>query len=140
LVEVNSEPRIKLSEDVEKLVIPCCKNVYRLVGIDGFPLLDLMTMSGEPAPKPGERVLCRHPFHEKKRAYVTPSSVIPMLKLVWDGSVERMPPLRGLTEARAHCMEEVTKMRADHTRALNPTPYKVSGTYLYLHNSTMSYT
>jgi hypothetical protein len=32
------------------------------------------------------RILCRHPFDEKKRVYVTPTAVIPLLRLVWRGS------------------------------------------------------
>ena len=35
LVEVNTQPRIKLSEDVEKVTMPGKKDVYRLYGHDG---------------------------------------------------------------------------------------------------------
>ena len=34
-MEVNSKPRIKLSEDVEKVTIPGKKSAYRLYGSDG---------------------------------------------------------------------------------------------------------
>jgi len=37
LVEVNTKPRIKLSEDVEKVTIPGMKIAYRLYGTDGEP-------------------------------------------------------------------------------------------------------
>ena len=35
LVEVNGQPRIKLSEDVEKVTMPGKKDAYRLFGGDG---------------------------------------------------------------------------------------------------------
>lgn len=35
LVEVNGKPRIKLSQDVEKITIPGQKDVYRLYGSSG---------------------------------------------------------------------------------------------------------
>jgi nicotinate phosphoribosyltransferase len=85
LVEINDQPRIKLSQEVEKLVIPCRKNVYRLLGADGKPLVDILQMAGELPPAVGVRILCRHPFMENKRAYVTPSAIVPLLNLVWDG-------------------------------------------------------
>lgn len=51
-------------------------------------LLDLLTRNDEPAPQPNERVLCRHPLEEAKRAYVKPSTVENLLKLYWkDGKV-----------------------------------------------------
>jgi len=62
LVQINGEARIKLSEDINKVTIPGCKNVYRLYGQDGHALVDLMTRVDEPAPKVGQRVLSRHPF------------------------------------------------------------------------------
>nr|CAB3497545.1 unnamed protein product [Digitaria exilis] len=51
LVEINKQPRIKLSEDVTKVSIPCKKKCYRLYGKEGYPLVDIMTGEDEPGPK-----------------------------------------------------------------------------------------
>ena len=101
LVEINGQPRIKLSQEVEKLVIPCRKNVYRLLGADGKPLVDILQIAEEDPPVVGVKILCRHPFHENKRAYVTPSVVVPLLNLVWDGPKGGLQrPIKPLQEVR----------------------------------------
>ncbi|GAB2279663.1 Nicotinate phosphoribosyltransferase 2 [Dionaea muscipula] len=127
LVEINDQPRIKLSEDVSKVSIPCKKRCFRLYGKEGYPLVDLMIGENEPPPKVAERILCRHPFIESKRAYVVPQHVEELLKCYWSGSSDKervdLPPLQDI---RARCMEQIEKMRPDHMRRLNPTPYKVS--------------
>ncbi|GMH14796.1 hypothetical protein Nepgr_016637 [Nepenthes gracilis] len=127
LVEINNQPRIKLSEDVSKVSIPCKKRCYRLYGKEGYPLVDLMTGENEPPPKVAERILCRHPFNESKRAYVVPQQVVELLKCYWSGSSgkarEELPPLKDI---RDRCMKQLEQMRPDHMRRLNPTPYKVS--------------
>ncbi|PIN25229.1 Nicotinic acid phosphoribosyltransferase [Handroanthus impetiginosus] len=127
LVEINNQPRIKLSEDVSKVSIPCKKRCYRLYGKEGYPLVDLMTGENEPPPKAGERILCRHPFNESKRAYVVPQRVEELLKCFWPGKSgknrEELPPLKMIRE---RCIEQLDRMRPDHMRRLNPTPYKVS--------------
>lgn len=81
LVEIKGQARIKLSQDVEKVTMPGNKNVYRLYSADGHALIDLMQKSSEPAPEVGQKVLCRHPFQESKRAYVIPSRVEPLYKV-----------------------------------------------------------
>jgi hypothetical protein len=48
--------------------------------------MDILIRAGEPRPVPGKRLLARHPFDAKKRAYVTPSVVIPLLRLVFKGA------------------------------------------------------
>ncbi|GAB2231713.1 hypothetical protein Droror1_Dr00010725 [Drosera rotundifolia] len=127
LVEINNQPRIKLSEDVSKVSIPCKKRCFRLYGKEGYPLVDLMIGENEPPPQVSERILCRHPFIESKRAYVVPQRVEELLRCYWSGSSggERveLPPLKDI---RARCMEQLEQMRPDHMRLLNPTPYKVS--------------
>uniref|UniRef100_A0A0B7A971 Nicotinate phosphoribosyltransferase n=1 Tax=Arion vulgaris TaxID=1028688 RepID=A0A0B7A971_9EUPU len=93
LVEVNKKARIKLSEDVEKVTIPGKKNVYRLYGADGTALVDLLQDSAEQPPRVGQRVLCRHPFQETKRAYVIPAAV-KQLHIPWwenDKIVQYLP-------------------------------------------------
>ncbi|KAI4314978.1 hypothetical protein L6164_027832 [Bauhinia variegata] len=127
LVEINNQPRIKLSEDVSKVSIPCKKRCFRLFGKEGYPLVDIMTGENEPSPKVGERILCRHPFQESKRAYVVPQHVEELLRCYWPGSSDKkretLPPLR---EIRERCIKQLEQMRPDHMRRLNPTPYKVS--------------
>ncbi len=120
-------PRLKLSQDIEKVTIPGRKNVYRLYGRDGKALCDLMTKSEEPEPTAHTRILCQHPFLEKKRAYVTPSSVQCMYKLYWaDGEIKHSLPT--WEEARTYAHQQIESLRKDHLRNLNPTPYKVSVT------------
>lgn len=75
MVEINNQPRIKLSQEVDKVTLPGGKNAYRLYGSDGHALADLLLRSDEPKPEVGKKVLCRHPFQESKRAYVTPTKV-----------------------------------------------------------------
>lgn len=127
LVEINDQPRIKLSEDVSKVSIPCKKRCFRLYGKEGYALVDIMTGESEPPPKVGERILCRHPFNESKRAYVVPQKIEELLKCYWGGkSDEKRVELPPLETVRARCMQQLECMRRDHLRRLNPTPYKVS--------------
>lgn len=173
LVEIDGQPRIKLSNEVGKVTLPSRKSLYRLSNHSGgasgpavpmlamlacahtptrgcacmracvqpsYPihpctptnpavaLVDIMLKEGEPAPAPGQRLLCRHPFDPKKRAYVTPAAVTPLLHLVWDGAKGGIQPgaLQTLEASRAHVLGQLRGIREDILRHLNPTPYKVS--------------
>ncbi|KAM3318076.1 hypothetical protein ACQJBY_035669 [Aegilops geniculata] len=122
--DLNEETIDALNKQVS---IPCKKRCYRLYGKEGYPLVDIMTGQDEPSPKVGERILCRHPFIESKRAHVVPQHVEELLKCYWPGnsSVQR-EELPSLNENRSRCMRQLERMRPDHLRKLNPTPYKVS--------------
>lgn len=124
LVELNGHPRIKLSQDIEKVTIPTKKNVYRLYGQGGLALIDLMQMVEEPFPQLSERVLCRHPFEETKRALVVPTKVEALLKPYWqNGKICQALPT--LEETKQSIENNLKAIRADVKRHLNPTPYKV---------------
>jgi nicotinate phosphoribosyltransferase len=124
LVAINGQPRIKLSDEPDKMTIPGRKEAYRLVGDNRHPLIDLMIEAGKPAPRIGDRILCRHPFSEAKRAYVMPKNIIPLHKCVWDGRQAYSFP--SLDTIREYVIDQISVMRPDHMRAVNPTPYKVS--------------
>ena len=51
LVSIKGHPRIKLSEDVEKVTIPGRKRCFRLFGKDGHALVDLMIGDDEEPPQ-----------------------------------------------------------------------------------------
>jgi nicotinate phosphoribosyltransferase len=138
LVLVNDVPRIKLSQEVGKITIPGRKSVYRLLGSEGFPVLDLMIRDEEQPPSPCERILCRHPFDEAKRAYVTPSKVALLNDLVWNGGPTGPEP--SIEEIRSWVLDQLGSFRQDHLRPLNPTPYKVSvsdSLYHFIHDLWM---
>jgi nicotinate phosphoribosyltransferase len=124
LVEVKGIPRIKLSQELGKMTIPGKKEVYRLLGEDGYSLLDLMIRAGDKPPASLDHVLCHHPFDHIKRVYVTPSKVIPLHYCVWDG--KRVSPEVPLSETRDYVLSQLRSTREDHLRDVNPTPYKVS--------------
>lgn len=142
LVEINKKPRMKLSQDIEKVTIPYKKEAYRLYGVEGFALVDIMQGEDEPLPQVGERILCRHPFSESRRANVVPQKVEKLYKCYWAGKSgiiqEHLPSLE---EGRLRCKKQLAAMRPDHLRALNPTPYKVSVTaklYKFIHSLWLS--
>ncbi|CAG9324940.1 unnamed protein product [Blepharisma stoltei] len=124
LVEIREHPRIKLSNEKDKITIPCKKNAFRLFGESGEAICDVLMMSDEAEPQVGTRMLVRHPFDERKRMFVVPSKVEKLHKLIWDGRlVEKIP---SLSEGRERLQMQIEAMRNDITRAINPTPYKIS--------------
>jgi len=136
LVEVNGKPKIKLSQDVEKVTMPGQKEAFRLYSSDGHALIDLLQRPGEDPPQVGKRVLCRHPFEESKRSYALPTKVEPLYAPVWaDGKIaDNMP---NLEQIKDNVQRSLTALRQDHKRSLNPTPYKVgvsNDLYHFIHD------
>ncbi|XP_017468064.1 PREDICTED: nicotinate phosphoribosyltransferase isoform X3 [Rhagoletis zephyria] len=136
LVEINGQPRMKLSQDVEKVTMPGHKNAFRLYSADGHALIDLLQKVTEPPPSIGQKVLCRHPFQESKRAYVIPSHVELLYKVFWkDGKITQQLPT--LEQVREKVQISLKTLRNDHKRTLNPTPYKVAvsdNLYNFIHD------
>lgn len=136
LAEINGSPRIKLSQEIAKVMIPGRKNIYRLMDKNGRPLIDYMTRDTETPPQPGQRVMCRHPFQENKRCIVVPTNVVPLLHTVWDGPSNYVAQEMTLDEMRSNTLTNIANIREDIKRPMNPTPYKVSVSqelYNYLH-------
>lgn len=134
LVEIEGKPRIKLSAEVGKTTLPGKKLAYRLFDSKGQALLDYLAGPNEPPPEAGKQLLCRHPFESMKRVYVTPHRVEPLHTLVYDSERKQAP--EDVDACRKRLQEQFDTLREDYSRALNPTPYKVSVSeelYTFLH-------
>ena len=94
-----------------------------------------MTQYKENDLKTDQRILCRHPFQESKRAYVTPKTIKPLLELCEPARVlERSLALK---VARERFLKSLNEIREDTRRHVNPTPFKVSvsaNLYSYMHD------
>ena len=56
LVSLAGQPRMKLSQDVEKMTLPGEKAAFRLFGKNGLAILDLLQLPDEPEPIIGQKV------------------------------------------------------------------------------------
>ena len=128
LVQINGKPVIKISNEVNKVTIPGKKRVYRLIGKTGVALCDVMVAPHEELPTVGKKFLVRHPFIDQKRALVTPSYVLELLRPVFIGSEGRVAAEPSLNEIRQYVRDQLTLIRSDVKRSLNPAEYKVSVT------------
>lgn len=126
LVEINGNPRIKLSENIEKMTIPCKKYLFRLYGFDDIGVMDLMTQESDITKYIDDEgnIFCVNPKNQSKfvkvKYHTHEELLIDMLdygKLCYESN---------LTEAKSRCEKQIGQMRKDHLRSLYPTPYKVS--------------
>lgn len=125
MVEVNSQPRLKISQEMDKMTLPGKKEAYRLYGTQGYCLIDIMQLTTEDVPEIGKKVLCRHMFDRAKRCYVVPQKIEKLHKLYWqNGSVCRKLPT--LNEIKQRVQDSLATIRPDIKRNLNPTPYKIA--------------
>nr|XP_008119115.1 PREDICTED: nicotinate phosphoribosyltransferase [Anolis carolinensis] len=127
LVEVNGCPRLKVTEDEEKMTLPGSKVVYRLWDAAGFPCMDLMALEKEPPPKAGQEITFRPLGRTKEAGKVTPAAVETLHQLYFkDGQV--CQPLPSLAETKAHAQASLDKLNPIHKRLQDPEPYQVAVT------------
>ncbi|KAH0486273.1 MAG: hypothetical protein KVP17_004719 [Porospora cf. gigantea B] len=138
LSELNGRPVMKLSQDIEKATMPGHKALYRFFNDDDTPILDLVLSATETPPEPRERFFCQHLTDMSKRCYAIPQKVVPLLVTIWDGKLVdeylhfwEEDHHEYLKVARQRCAFQLRRMRQDHLRHLNPTPYKISASAAY---------
>lgn len=136
MVEINGRPRLKLSEDTNKMTLPGKKEVFRLYGNEGYALIDIMLLPNElPKPEAGKKFLCRDIYDRSKRCYVKPQRVEKLHKLQWKGGriIEVLPTVDVI---KKRVQDSLASLRGDLKRNLNPTPYKISASenmYSFIH-------
>eukprot|EP00062_Callorhinchus_milii_P015769 gi/632966464/ref/XP_007899429.1/ PREDICTED: nicotinate phosphoribosyltransferase [Callorhinchus milii] len=125
LTEVNGKARIKLSEDQSKTTLPGRKNSYRLYSPDGHPLLDLLTLHSEEAPRAGEEVQCCALGRKMERLQVTAANVEPLLSVYFErGQLLGTPP--SVSDVRSRAQTSLSNLPHAHRGLDHPVPYQVA--------------
>jgi nicotinate phosphoribosyltransferase len=85
LVELESIPRMKCSEEQEKTTLPGKKNVFRIfVNSENYPKCDIITKENESIEN-GAVVLCRDLRNLKQKLEVKVKKAVKLNEYVWQG-------------------------------------------------------
>lgn len=119
LAAVNGEPKLKISENVEKITLPGCKRTNRYIDEDGRFLGDGILLDAETSPE-----TLYHPLYSAKHTDVTAFDSEPLLHSVLeDGNLTR--EISTAQESAAYAYSQFEKLNPEHKRFDNPHIYKV---------------
>lgn len=119
LSEINGEPKIKLSENIQKVTLPGRKQVYRFTDDSGFFVADAITLENGPVP---DRMI--HPFDTEKSMQLNTKMAVPLLnKIMENGSslLESYEP----KDVASFVQKRMLQLPEEHKRFNNPHIYKV---------------
>ncbi|XP_038935166.1 nicotinate phosphoribosyltransferase isoform X1 [Rattus norvegicus] len=124
LVSVGGQPRIKLTEESQKRILPGSKAAFRFLDSEGSLLLDLLQLAEEPPPKAGQelRVWLQG---AQEPCTVKPAQVEPLLRLYLQQG-QPYEPLPSLEESRAFAQQSLSRLRPAHKQLQNPAVYQVA--------------
>jgi nicotinate phosphoribosyltransferase len=120
LCMVNEEPKIKMSENIQKATLPGIKQVYRAFDRNNmFAGADAIVLHDEDEPN-----MMFHPFDPSKHMDVTMFSKEPLLQKVMDkGRISANMP--SLAKISAYAASRISQLPAEYKRFDNPHVYKV---------------
>ncbi|XP_053571944.1 nicotinate phosphoribosyltransferase [Bombina bombina] len=129
LVQVNENPCMKLSEDLEKMTIPGSKDVYRLYDSTGYPFLDLLALEGEPQTTLDQEVEFHQVGTVTETVRVTPIRA-ERQHIVYFKHGQRLnhESIASIELIRTHAQESLNKFSQGHLNLDDPQPYKVAVT------------
>jgi len=119
LASVNKEPKLKISENIEKITLPGRKKVLRYTGEDGTMYGDGIVLDEEE-----DVSTIYHPYYPAKHATVTSYYAEELLNPVMKNGI----PDNGLStplESADYARRRLGKLSAEHKRFDNPHIYKV---------------
>ncbi len=121
LAEINGEPKMKLSENVEKNTLPGNKQVYRYLDENGSFYRDAIICSKE---NPYEIDTIYHPVYPEKNTSVDNLKWEPLLHMVMENG-ENRNEAKSPHEIHAYLLERAAKLPEEHKRFISPHIYKV---------------
>lgn len=120
LASVNGSPRIKLSENVNKVTLPHRKQVLRVLDNNGsFAGADAVTLSGET-----DTDMIYHPIFPDKSLFVGNKKKEPLLNKVMENG-KRIQESLPLSQIACYSRERLEMLPPEYKRFDNPHVYKV---------------
>jgi nicotinate phosphoribosyltransferase len=119
LSEINGEPKIKLSENIQKVTLPGRKQVYRFTDETGCFAADAIALEQDTVP--GKMI---HPFDVEKSKDLDIEMAKPLLqKIMKDGKslLKKQEP----KDVAAYVQKRMQQLPDEHKRFNNPHIYKV---------------
>jgi nicotinate phosphoribosyltransferase len=125
-IEENGEivPKLKISENVEKITNPGFKCVYRLFDkTSGRVMADVITLDNEPAPS-GDDYVIFDPAYTWKRKKLSNFTAVNLRKQIFDGGKCVYEKL-SINEIRDYCAAQISTLWDELLRFENPQSYYV---------------
>jgi nicotinate phosphoribosyltransferase len=118
-------PKIKISENPEKVTNPGVKKIIRFYNVEGRMMGDLLTDIDEEVPE-GYPVAAHHPMYDyMKKTYKPPYYAKEILTPIFEkGTQVYNPP--SIRKVKQHAEEELESLEPETKRFINPHIYKVS--------------
>ena len=117
------EPKIKISDNIEKVTNPHFKNIYRLYDKNGKLISDLLALHNEPMPK-GNLTL-KHPDNAFISKTIKDYTVRNLrVKMMENGKI--IHKFKSVEETRAYLKKELATLWEESLRLVNPQPYIVN--------------
>jgi nicotinate phosphoribosyltransferase len=113
------KPRLKISDNIEKMILPGVKNVFRFFDDEGMLYADGIALEGET-----EIETIHHPYHPDKISNVSKLKKEPLLDLVMNNG-KRVRELPGPVEASKYVQKSTALLHPEHKRFEFPHIYKV---------------
>lgn len=133
LSEINGIPKMKFSENIEKISLPGKKSVYRIFDEDGFFYRDAIVLNQEKI-EDADRIF--HPIYKEKYTHIKNLTAEGLLnQVVKNGTavLEKKKP----SEIHQYLLDRAGKLPEEHKRFISPHIYKtgISEKLMFTRNS-----
>ena len=119
LSEINGEPKIKLSENIQKVTLPGAKQVYRYKDESGNFIADAIALEKDEIP---QKMI--HPYDIEKSMELNPAMTIPLLNKVMANGASLLNNYEP-KDVAAYSNTRLQLLPDEHKRFNNPHIYKV---------------
>lgn len=131
IVDGQTVPKIKISENPAKVTNPGVKKIYRIYNPDGMAMADLILLEHETV-DPSKPLTLFHPVDTWKRQTYENYRLRELLTPIFlEGKLVYQSPK--LLEIQARCKQELASLWEQYTRQRNPHVYKVDLSYELFH-------